>query len=642
VHDSIQAPITISTAETIAQGGSDKGGVILASQNVPLIVQAPHEQGTVIYLAFDPTLEPVLGWQGASALWDGLLLRSLGDQLLSHTSNSPGSGNSPQQGLSILANRMTGFLQSLLPTTIPPPWRTLGILLLCYILVLGPVRFFLVKRLKGRYWSWRIILSSIVIFSLLSYGLAYIEKGSSILSDSITIAQLSENGSSAYSTTYLGVFVPIQGDYHLSIQGNGLAQPSPGTISVQNGFTNSIARSHMSIALQKDAIDMNLQDLNIWTLHTVITEQEHPIHKGLTSRLTIQNGTLIGNVTNTLGYALSDVFLLMPNDALSLGHLAAGETKSIQLKLSSTPLGANATLADLIALNTGSPTYQAMPDSLPLTSWQRHLSILYALDGEGFFNYSSVCTGICNAPVSPFFPILPALPGINPVSIGSSAPYSSAVNILATPSWQYTASTNNDPLLLPGSPATLIGWAANPLNPTDSLTINDIHPAGEHETLIQAPLSVDLGGSLDLPPDFIKGRLINVDGNNTQLLFPDVYTISTGSMTFEYVIPNAGNLRINGLTVSEPPNLNLISQELATPNADSLPFRLYNWHTNTWNAISLNQNTFTTNNVSAYIDPHGRILVQLNNKNSSLGTFVFGKPLINLQGAVSNNLSGNG
>jgi hypothetical protein len=637
--DSVQAPITISTASINAQGDSTGREIILASRTAPLIVQAHQEQGTIMYLAFDPTLEPILGWQGASVLWDGLLLHSLGDQLLSHTGVSPGIGNSTQQAQPLLASRMSGFLQSLLPSTIPPPWRTLGILLFCYILVLGPVRFLLMKRLKRRDWSWRIILSSIVIFSLLSYGLAYIEKGSSILSDSITIAQLSGNGSSAHFTTYMGVFVPNEGDYQVHIPGIGLAQPSPDNFSFpQNGPSGQTTVSHISIAQVQGGTDVNLQDVNIWTLHTILGEQDRQIHKGLVSQLTLQNGSLVGTVTNTLGYALSDAFLLTPNDALSLGYLAAGETKHVLLKLSSTPLGANATLADLIALNTGSPTYQSMPDSLPLTEWQRHLSILYALDGEGFFNYSSVCTGLCNAPANPLAPILP---GINPVSISSSFSYSNPVSILATPSWQYTATTNNDPLLVPGSPATLIGWAENPLDPNDSVTINDIHPEGLHETLIQAPLSVNLAGSLDLPPNFIAGRLINVDGNNVQLLFPDIYTISTGSMTFEYVVPNAGNLQVNGLTITEPPDLNLISQGITAPNADSLPFRLYNWHTNTWNAISLNQNTFTTNNVSAYISPTGRVLVQLDNKDSSLGTFLFGKPLINLQGVVSDNLSGN-
>jgi hypothetical protein len=642
VRDSVQAPITISTTEAIAQGDPGKTAVILASPTAPLIVQAHQEQGTIIYLAFDPTLEPVLGWQGASILWEGLLLRSLGDQLLTHSGSSPGIGSSTQQPQPLLASRMSGFLQSLLPTTIPPPWQTLALLLAGYIIMLGPVRFLLVNRLKRRDWSWRIILSSIVIFSLLSYGLAYIEKGTSILSDSITIAQLNQNGSSAHTTTYLGVFVPNEGDYQVHIPGIGLAQPSPDNFtSSLNGPSGQTAGSHISIAQVRDGTDVNLQDVNIWTLHTVLAEQDRPIHKGLTSQLTIQNGSLEGTVTNTLGYALSDAFLLMPNDALSLGHMAAGQSKRVQLKLSSTPIGPNVTLADQIALNTGSPPYQSMPDSLPLTAWQRHLSILYALDGEGFFNYSYVCTVQCNVPVNPLIPILQAQPGINPITIGSSTAYNNSVNILATPSWQYTATTNNDPLLVPGTPATLIGWTTNSLDSTNNVTVNNITPAGLHETLIQAPLSVNVAGPLGLPPNFIEGHLINVEGSNAQLMFPDVYTISTGSMTFEYIVPNTGNFRANSLIISEPPDLNLVAQGTPTPNAGSLPFRLYNWHTHTWDAISLNQSAFTTNNVSAYIGSGGRVLVQLNNKDSSLGTFLFGKPLINLQGVFSDNPSGN-
>ena len=636
----VQAPVSISAATSIPKGNDGKSEVILASHTTPLIVQTHQEQGTIIYLAFDPTLEPILGWQGASLLWDSLLLRSLGDQLLSHASISTGIGSSTQQVQPILANRMSGFLQSLLPSTIPPPWRTLGILLICYILVLGPVRFLLVKRLKGRYWSWRIILSSIVIFSLLSYGLAYIEKGSSILSDSITITQLSQNGTSAHITSYMGVFVPNEGDYQVHISGNGLAQPSPDNFSnFQNGSVSPMTGSHTTVTPLQDGTDVNLQDVNIWTLHAILAEQDRQIHKGLVSQLVLQNGTLVGTVTNTLGYPLSDAFLLMPNDVLSLGHLASGEIKHVQLKLSSSTFP-NSTLADLIAVNTDSPTYDAMP-AQPQTTWQRHLAILYALDDEGLFNFSTVCTGLCNGSGNPLVPILPVLPGNNSPSFSNGSTSLSSVGITATPGWQYTATKNIDPLLVSGSPATLIGWAENSLDLKNNVTINDINPAGFHETLIQAPLNINLSGSLNLPPNFIAGQLIDVASTNAQIRFPGDYTISSGSMTFEYVVPASTNGHINGLTIVEPPNINVNAQVGSVSDANSSPFRIYNWHTNSWYTISLNQNTFTTNNVGAYISANGRVLLQFTNRDSQLGSLEFGKPIINLQGIISSQLSMN-
>jgi len=178
------------------------------------------------------------------------------------------------------------------------------------------------------------------------------------------------------------------------------------------------------------------------------------------------------------------------------------------------------------------------------------------------------------------------------------------------------------------------------LDSTDNVTVNDINPAGLHETLIQAPLNVNLAGSLDLPPNYIAGRLVDIEGNSAQIQFPGVYTISTGSMTFEFNVPDIANLQVSGLTLTEPPNINLFAQVGTVLNAGALPFYLYNWHTQSWDAISFNQSTYTfaTNNVSAYIGADGRILLQLANKNSSLSTFAFGKPSLNLRGYVLGNM----
>jgi len=635
--DAVHFPVTISTATTMPQEDHGKSEVVLASPTAPLIVQSHQGQGTIIYLAFDPTLEPILGWQGTSVLWESLLTRSLGDQLLFHASISTGILGSNQSLPSLLASRMSALLQSLLPGTIPSPWWTLAILVAGYLLVLGPVRLLLVGKLKRRDWSWRIVMSSIVIFTLLSYGLAFREKGTSILSNSITIAQLGQNGSPASIRSYLGIFVPNEGDFRVNIPGNGLVQPSPDNLSLFQGqLTSPTEQSPATVTPVQGGTDVSLQDVNIWTLHAILSEQERHMSKSLLSQLTLQNGILMGTVTNTLGYALSDTYLLMPSQVFSLGDLAAGETKQIRLKLSNSPPQPNATLAELLSLNNGLPDpYYSLPASPPRTERQRHLAILYALDDVGFYSFLSPCKGSCN----PSVPLLPAPLGTNPATIGRGATFGNGLNIVPTPGWEYTGATDHDPLLVPGSPATFIGWAQNPPDFAANVSVNDINPTGFNETLIQAPLDVNLAGSLNFPPNFIEGHLIDAEGNNIETPLPGVYTISTGKVTFEYNVPDIANLQINGLTITEPDNI--ITQVGRSVDAGSLPFRLYNWHSGSWDAISLDQSTFTTNNSSAYIGPAGRILLQLANKDNSLGIFVFGKPLLNLQGVVLGNPPGN-
>jgi hypothetical protein len=616
VPNTVQLPFVAS--QLVPSNGAQ---VLFLSGKTPLIAQAQQGQGTVLYLAYDPTLEPLLSWQGASALWEGILLRSLGDRLLAHASSSS-SASGPQQP--VLAARMSNLLQLLLPNTVPTPGWGLGVLLIGYILLLGPVRFVLITLFKRRDWSWRIVLSSIVVFSLLSYALAFKQKGSTVVSNSISIAVLGQNGSPASITTYLGVFVPNEGNFQVHIPGNGLVQSSPEALyTATNGSAGASAASPSTVVGTQNGNNINLQDVNIWTMHSILSQQDRQVRQGLTSQLTIQNGALVGTVTNTLGYALNDALLLLPNDALSLGRIAAGATKHIKLTLNSNPFPPNYTLAELIAQNTKSPDYGHSPVQ-PETAWQRHLYMLYALDGEGLFGASSlVAAGQCNLPV----PILPS-----PLCIGNGSADNSLLNPDVTAGWEYTTTRDTDPLLVPGAPVTLLGWVNTALDSANAATIDNNATAGFHETLIQAPLAVNLAGSLGLPPDYIAAHMVDVAASNVQVKLPGVYTFSTGSMTFEFAVP-ASATQLTGLTITGP-DVTIYAQGNTPMSFDALPFRLYNWQTHAWDSISFNQGTFSTNNVRSYVSASGRVLLQLANQDKSLGTFVFGKPLLDLQGNV--------
>ncbi len=593
--------------------------VVYASGKTPLMAQAQEGQGRVLYLAYDPTLEPVLSWQGASLLWEGILLRGLGDGLLAHASTSS-SGAGPQQP--VLAARMSTLLQSLLPNTVPSPGWGLGILLIGYILLLGPVRFLLITLFKRRDWSWRIVLSSIVIFSLLSYTLALKQKGSTIVSNSISVAMLGQDGAPASITTYVGVFVPNEGNFQVHIPGNGLVQPSPEALyTATTGNASASVASPAAVVASQGGNAVNLQGVDIWTMHSLLSQQNRQVRSGLTSQLTVQNGALVGTVTNTLGYTLSDAFLLLPNNALSLGRIAAGATKHIKLTLNSSAFPSNFTMSDLIDQLTNSPDILHLP-AQPKTAWQRHLSMLYALDDEGSYGASSlVFADQCNLPV----PILPT-----PLCTGSGSASNSLFSSDITPGWEFTTTRESDPLLVPGAPVTLIGWVNTALDAANAATVDNSATAGFHETLVQAPLAVHLASSSNLLPDYISSCVVDVAASKVQVQLPGVYSFSTGSMTFEFAVPT-GAAHLSGLTITGP-DVSLDAQGNTPMSYDMLPFRLYNWQNHAWDSISFNQGTFSSSDVRSYISAGGRVLLQLNNQDKTLGSFVFGKPLLSLQG----------
>jgi hypothetical protein len=441
-----------------------------------------------------------------------------------------------------------------------------------------------------------------------------------VVSNRITILQLSQDGSVAHVTSYLGIFVPNQGDYAVHFAGNGLVQTSPDeNYSSGPGIANGNQNSTTTITPGQDGTDVHLHGVNIWTLRSLVSQQDAHVQGGIISHLTLRNGTLMGTVTNTLHTALSDVYVLMPNSYVNVGNLGAGETRSVNLPFNTSPSSPGTLLAAQIAMDNGMPGYY-FDSSQIHTEQQRHIAIMAALDGI-YNGYSCGGGGPCAVTIVKRGTILS--PGGGGVFF-SGGPVSSSSGI-------------SDPLLIGGAPATLIGWTnlRQASNASNDVTINGADSSGINETMIQAPLHVDFSGTLNLPSALLNGQVVDVEGNNVQSLAPGIYSLSGGNMTFEFVLPDAGHIQSGNLTVTEPANVTQVANPGGSPvNDGSQNAMLYNWRAHAWDAITFSMQTFTTVNTGAYIGPGGRVLVQFGNTNASSGTTVFGKPSLNLQGVV--------
>ncbi len=601
----LQKSISISTAilpgkDDARQRALSSLETILASGTTPLIVQAHQGKGTIAYLAFDPAREPFVNWPGTIALWKGLLLRTLGDQALI-PETIPRYSNGP--GQTILRG---GLWQILQPSTLFPIWE-LTILLLGYIILIGPVRLLIVKRLKLSNWSWRIVLSGVVVFSLLTYGLANYQKGATI--NSISIIQLNQSGQFAHVTTFFSVFTPGQGDFQVHIPARTLAQPV--TDQPFQGDTRVLGNDyHPAFTVGQNETEVDLPDVGSWSLRAIVSEGDQQLASGLLSRLALRNGSLVGTVTDTLDTSLSDVYILMPHSFAYVGKLAAGQAQQVNVPLHSSTLNSASTLADQIAKDNHLPVpyFPYAHGSQPQNDFQRHLAILSALSGEGY-SYPN-CGGPCSTHAIISEHLITTPPSFGPKGIPLDG---------------------SDPLLVAGAPATLIGWADQPVAATNGVTINGASAGGTHEELIQVPLNIDFSGTI--PPGFISGQVIDAQGNEVQIISPDVYSMNTGSLTFEFTLPALDNLQNNTMTISEP----FIGQPIVL-DSKHVQVRLYNWVTGSWDAVALNNYSFTTENVRTYTSLDGNLLLQVVNQNASPGAILFVKPSLGLGSAKNQGL----
>ena len=565
----IQIPITVSTATVQSDART-----ILSAGITPLLVQANVGQGSIFYLAFDPTAEPIASWPDVSTLWKDLLFRSRGEQLI-----PPIFDPDPSVGT---AYSLAKLQHLLFPLATPSPWVLL-LFFLGYLIVLGPVRWLIIRRLKRREWSWRIVLSAIVVFSLLNYGIALYQQGASIVSNSLSIIRLSHAGSFAHSTSYVGLYVPF-------VSANGAVQVHlPDSTLVQPFTDYTLQREQATITASADGMQVTISGAEIRTLDALQVEQDLPVQGGIISHLTLAGGTLTGTVTNMLPTALSDVYVLMPHSIVGIGNLGPGQTSIVRLAM------------PVATTNVGVSVCKSLVHQLA------------ASGGGAPVQYSNLFTQNVQQP------------------LGERQRHVSFLAFLLT-----SLQCSSTPWVPAGASATLIGWADQPLAAVNHITFNGISAGGLHETLLLAPLDITYtAGSLTLSQDMLPGQLVDAEALNIRHLSVGTYALAKGWVAFEYSLPMQAHAQ--EMTLTEPVDSSTRPYILAGESPDGTShISLYNWQTGSWDAIKLTPSSaFTTQNTRAYVSSDGRVLVQCVNQASGLAEVAFTKPALSVRGIIS-------
>jgi hypothetical protein len=306
---------------TAATGTLRDGAIALDDASHPLLSSTISGAGRVIYLAVDLATPAFRGWDATTALWSRLLPDDrLAQQLRGQFGPSDESTGQMMQALSSI------------PSLQLPPAELLLVVIVGYIVLIGPVSYLVLRRMDRRELAWVTAPALVIVFSFGSYGIGSAMKGSDIIINRISLARTTSAGTAASVSTYAGIFSPSRDNYDLTIEADALVS----SLNTSAFFDASGRPNRPADYVVEQGNPAHLRGLSVgvFGLQAIKADAVLAYQPALGVDWHVTQTGIAGTVTNTSRETIEDVAIVEASAGRMVGTLKPGESKSFSLSSS--------------------------------------------------------------------------------------------------------------------------------------------------------------------------------------------------------------------------------------------------------------------------------------------------------------------
>jgi hypothetical protein len=311
----------------VATGTLTGGTAWLSDGGHPLLIEEKAGAGLVSMATFDWTQDPIASWSGSIALLRQVFIRST----YGNGANPNGGGAMFSKfGLSGSVATKGGSLSQILaslPTLDLPAWWLIGALVGLYVLLVGPVNYFVLRALNRRTLAWITVPALALVASGGAYSAGVVTKGTSVLANEISIVHVQTGWDRAYQEAYTGIMAPTRGDYQVGIAG-GRTMISP--IYYTSGGATDPNLGAMHVNTTTDGI--TLPGMTAFNLRGFATEGVIGSAPRIVAHAQVVGGQITGTVQNLSSIHFTDGLVLAGNSFHKLGDLPANGTASFSVQ----------------------------------------------------------------------------------------------------------------------------------------------------------------------------------------------------------------------------------------------------------------------------------------------------------------------
>lgn len=308
----------------VAIGAIRDGEALVSVGDVPIMIASRQGRGRVTALMFSPEREPFRSWKNLPSFWSRLV--EVPPEMF--VSNNNNNNNNVMRGGWSIDGVFGAMVDSKQVRKLPVEWLLL--LLIVYLLVIGPFDQYWLKRIRRPMLTWVTFPCYVVLFSLLIYFIGYRLRAGETEWNELHLVDvlLKGDGAELRGHTYASVYSPVNATYKIESQQEFATFRGEFQSSWNGGGGED--SEHAEIIQNGDNYKANIF-VPVWTSQLYVSDWWESAALPLKLDVSSDGQNYSVEVQNLLDHSLTNAHLVVANRIMDLGELPAGQKKTFKL-----------------------------------------------------------------------------------------------------------------------------------------------------------------------------------------------------------------------------------------------------------------------------------------------------------------------
>ncbi len=311
---------------------TDVDEVIAGDDDQLLAVKYMVQSGRILFLTFDPGMEPITSWGGKQAFWENLLFHSgSSNRIYQRGSGYFYSNNNNNYYLNDLAQQV--------PEDRTPPFLFMFIMIGAYIVIVGPVMYIFLKKKDKRDFSWLAVPAVAFLCLLVIYFAGFKTRYKTAVFNTVSLIHLDSENQQANITTGMGVFNNKKGDLKLTYSNEqqinfDVTQTESRSYTVYADGSEPEGQVVSKIVLTEPT-SYELYNVSMWEPKYLTATKSEPYSDQVMNSVKILDGKLRAIINNSTKYDFTEAFITIGTNFIYVGDILSGQERTIEVDFDS-------------------------------------------------------------------------------------------------------------------------------------------------------------------------------------------------------------------------------------------------------------------------------------------------------------------